>query len=459
MSNFLAIATVTATLRGVLNSAVGASVPGATATHVSPGDSNNGLPDPAGVNIYLYEVTPNAALKNSDLPTRARDGSIMQRPRVALDLHYLLSFYGDEASLVPQRVLGSVARTLHAQPLLSRELIQSTVDSLPDLAGSDLADELELVKFAPISLSLEELSRLWSVFLQTRYRLSVVYLASVVLIEGTETPSTVLPVKDRNIFIRPSLEGATRPPISPDELPGLQLWLKTDAGVTYDSDGVSLWADQSGIDNHAIQSNADFRPAFVAHGLGSKPVLRFDGTDDYLAIQNLSYTASGAINGITVCALVRSDFDDPQIVTSFDNDEYWRFALNDDAAPNLNIGWDTTASAGGPHDLQSPASYTDGNWHLVCGWFSAGASPDKQIFVDGEQVASATNAHGGNALGTGTTRFGFIGVGSEADVFNGTRSPPFFLHGDVAEILIYHHALSNDERRQLERYFVDRYRS
>jgi hypothetical protein len=279
-----------------------------------------------------------------------------------------------------------------------------------------------------------------------------------VLIEGTETPRTVLPVQERNIFVMPSLDGATQPPISPDELPGLQLWLESDAGITYDSDGVSLWADQSGTDNHAVQTDADLRPAFVAHGLGSKPVLRFDGADDYLAIQNLRYEASGAITDITVCALVRSDSDDLQIIASFDSDEYWRLALNDDAAENLNIGWDTRASAGGPHVLQSPASYTDGNWHLVCGWFSAGASPDKQIFVDGEQVASA-NAHGGNALGRGTTRFGFIGVGSEADVFDGVKSPTSFLRGDVAEILIYHRALSDDERRQLERYFVDRYRS
>jgi len=290
----------------------------------------------------------------------------------------------------------------------------------------------------------------------------MVYTAGVVLIEGTEAPSTVLPVQERNIFVMPSLDGATQPPISPDELPGLQLWLKSDAGITYDSDGVSRWADQSGTtENHAVQDEPAFRPAFVAHGLGSKPVLRFDGTDDYLAIENLSYPAGTAIADITVCALVRSDFDDLQIIASFDRDEYWRLALKDDAATNLNIGWDTSDSAGGTDDLRSPASYTDGNWHLVCGWFSAAASPaDKQIFLDGEQVASAPNAHLGNALGSGgATRFGFIGVGSAADVFNGTRSPLFFLRGDIAEILIYHHALSDDERRQLERYFVDRYRS
>lgn len=462
MSNFLAVATVTATLRDVLDKAAkdGATA-AAMATHLSPGNSSTGLPM-SGVNIYLYEVTPNVGLRNSDLPTRTRDGSVMQRPRIALDLHYLLSFYGDEQSLEPQRILGSVARTLHAQPLLTRKNIQDAVASLPDLSKSDLADELELVKFTPMSLSLEELSRLWSVFLQTSYRLSMVYTASVVLIEKEETPRTVLPVEKRTISVMPSLEGAAQPPISPDELLDLQLWLKSDTGVTYDSNGVELWADQSGNDNNAKQSDVlevDIRPAFVAHGLGGKPVLRFDGDDDYLAIQNLNYAGSGAISEITVCALVRSDSEEmpkPQIIASFDSAKFWQLALRDDG----KIGWDTNDSTGGPHELESTDSYTDGNWHLVCGWFNHLATPDKQIFVDGEQVASAT-AHGGNELGSIDTRFGFIGVGSEADAEDGDiKTPPsFYLRGDVAEILIYNRALTIVERQQLERYFVDRYRS
>ena len=87
---------------------------------------------------------------------------------MALDLHYLLSFHGDEAKLEPQRLLGSVARTLHAHPVLTREMIQDTLQDplFGFLAGSDLADQVEPVKFTPSFLSLEELSKLWSVFLR-----------------------------------------------------------------------------------------------------------------------------------------------------------------------------------------------------------------------------------------------------------------------------------------------------
>ena len=208
MSNFLAIATVTATMQTLLQAAIGVDVAGATATTVRPDGSDNGLP-PRGLNIYLYQVTPNGAWRNSDLPTRSSDGRQVQRPRVALDLHYLLTFYGTENTLEPQRVLGSAARTLHAQPLLTREQIlatqQAAVNNDPNhfLRDSDLADEVELVKFMPLSLSLEELSKLWSVFFQTAYTLSMAYLATTVLIEPTLSFQQPLPVRVRNITAFP----------------------------------------------------------------------------------------------------------------------------------------------------------------------------------------------------------------------------------------------------------------
>lgn len=202
MSNYLAVATVTAGLVQTLQPAVETDVAGAQVTTVRPDTTGDGTPT-VGVNLYLYQVTPNAAWRNADLPTRSSNGDLVQRPRAALDLHYLLTFYGDENQLEPQRVLGSVVRTLHARPVLTRQAIRDTMSANPVLAESDLADEVELVKFTPIALSLEELSKLWSVFFQTPYTLSVAYQGTVVLIESEDTPRTVLPVRRRNLYVRP----------------------------------------------------------------------------------------------------------------------------------------------------------------------------------------------------------------------------------------------------------------
>src|SRR5215212_8560251 len=229
MSNFLAVATVTATLSRALTTAVAADVPGATVTTLRPDDSTNGTPA-TGVNIYLYQVAPNAAWRNTELPTRRDDGGLIRRPRVALDLLFLISFYGSEVQLEPQRLLGSVVRMLHTRPVLTRQMIREAISDPNNafLATSNLDEEVEQIKLTPSSLSLEELSKLWSVFFQVPYTLSVVYQASVVLIEPDAPLQEALPVRERNVytlpFRQPTIEqimsqaGAERPILAGDQL-------------------------------------------------------------------------------------------------------------------------------------------------------------------------------------------------------------------------------------------------
>jgi hypothetical protein len=200
MSNHLAIATVTAALRDVVFSAVSVDVAGADVTMVRPDGAGSGVPT-TGVNIFLYQVTPSAAARNEDLATRGADGTLLRRPRVGLDLHYLLTFYGPEAQLIPQRLLGSAARVLHAKPVLTRPQVTGSVAARAFLAGSNLSADVELVKFTQLPLTLEELSKLWSVFFQTQYALSVAYQGTVVLIESEDSFTTPLPVRLRNLYL------------------------------------------------------------------------------------------------------------------------------------------------------------------------------------------------------------------------------------------------------------------
>lgn len=205
MSNFRAIATVTATLQRVLQDAIYSDVAGSTVSTLKPTEAASAALPASRVNVYLYSATQNPHRSNLDLPTRRPDGGLAQRPQVALDLNYLLSFYGDDATLEPQRLLGSVVAFLHSQPLITRPQIEAVVQdaSKPFLAQSDLANQPELVRFTPLPMSLEELSRLWSVMLQTEYVLSVVYRASVVLIEPQLSPQPALPARAFNLAAIP----------------------------------------------------------------------------------------------------------------------------------------------------------------------------------------------------------------------------------------------------------------
>ena len=209
MSNSLAVAMVTAALRRILGEALvgvpAGGVENARVTTLRPDMLADVDGDARGINVFLFKVSANGAWTGADLPTRRPDGTVLTRPQQALNLHYLLTFSGDEAALEPQRMLGVAVSTLAAQPVLSRELVLRTIER--DLADdpttweqfSDLADQIDVVRFTLLPLNLEELSKLWSTFIQSPYRLSATYQASVVLLDRDLTPQPALPVLTRGI--------------------------------------------------------------------------------------------------------------------------------------------------------------------------------------------------------------------------------------------------------------------
>ncbi|QOV40055.1 DUF4255 domain-containing protein [Streptomyces ferrugineus] len=215
MSNALAIAHVTQALALLLASNVGPEFD--EAVKVEPHKPPTEPPDHPTLNVFLYQVTPNTSLRNNDLPTRAADGTLLKRPAAALDLHFLISAYGDETKLVGQRLIGSVVRTLHEIPILPKDVVEQAGE-LPHLAGSDLAEAAQRVRFTPTVMDIDETSKLWGMLHQTPYALSVVYQAALVFIDGRETPAPAKPVERHTVRVLPfGAPGAPVPPGSPAE--------------------------------------------------------------------------------------------------------------------------------------------------------------------------------------------------------------------------------------------------
>ncbi|MFI2211455.1 DUF4255 domain-containing protein [Streptomyces sp. NPDC020141] len=211
MSNALAVATVTQALALLIESSLGPEMDIAVKveTRRPPAEP----PAEPTVNVFLYQVAPNASMRHQDLPTRSGDGSLLKRPAAPLDLHYLISAYGEEAELVGQRLIGCVVRTLHEVPVLPRELIE-LAEERPYLAGGDLSRSPQRVRFTPTAMDVDETSKLWGMLHQTPYTLSVAYQASLVLVEGRERPAEPRPVERRTVRVRPVGAGA---PDSPRE--------------------------------------------------------------------------------------------------------------------------------------------------------------------------------------------------------------------------------------------------
>ncbi|MEU0372738.1 Pvc16 family protein [Streptomyces sp. NPDC006283] len=210
MSNALALATVTQALAILIESSLGPEMDIAVKVETRKPPAEPPL-EPT-INVFLYQVTPNASMRHVDLPTRGPDGSLRKRPAAALDLHYLISAYGEEAELVGQRLIGCVVRTLHETPVLPQELIELAAER-PYLAGSDLAASAQRVRFSPTVMDVDETSKLWGMLHQTPYSLSVAYQASLVLVEGRERPVPAKPVAERTVRVLPF--GAPGAPVPP----------------------------------------------------------------------------------------------------------------------------------------------------------------------------------------------------------------------------------------------------
>jgi Pvc16 N-terminal domain/IPT/TIG domain len=220
MSNPTAIGAVTAAfgqlLLGVLEDH---NLVGANVTNVPP-DVANAAEDGRRLNLFLYEITPNLGWTNMDLPFRGSNGDFVQQPMLAVDLHYLLTAYGEsDDPLDAQHLLGHAMSVVHDRSVLSPGDIATAIAALsaydPFLHDADLADQIEPVRIAPQGLSHDEMSKLWTAF-STNYRLSVGYQASVVLIQRPKRHRSALPVQTRRVdvtpFVTPSIEELTPSP-------------------------------------------------------------------------------------------------------------------------------------------------------------------------------------------------------------------------------------------------------
>lgn len=185
MSNALAIAAVTATLRNLLHGAIQPLASGAQVT-VRPLDRARENMTVNSVNLFLYNAGPDAAWRNADLP--GVNPGELANPPLALTLSYLVTSYSQtDDNTVSHRLLGGAMSALNQAPLLDPAAIQAA------LPGNDLYLQAERVKVTPDSLDIEEISKLWTAF-QTNYRISAAYSVSAVLIQNPVGAAAPLPV-------------------------------------------------------------------------------------------------------------------------------------------------------------------------------------------------------------------------------------------------------------------------
>lgn len=180
MTDFRAIGAVSSSIRELLE----AEMESATiAVTVAPPDIEVTTVSGKRINLFLYKIDENGSLKNMDLPGQGHPAAY-GRPPLSLDLHYLVTAYGDneEDQVEAHQLLGDAMRVLHDHAVI----LGAALDPA-------LRNEVEHVKLYLEPLSLEEISKIWSA-LTKPMRASSSYLVTVVQIENLQPRKYSRPV-------------------------------------------------------------------------------------------------------------------------------------------------------------------------------------------------------------------------------------------------------------------------
>jgi hypothetical protein len=266
MSSALALAAVTTALQTGLQFLYNSSVLGTVnVAAIAPDlvESTYGIGTGANpvVNLFLHQVTPNAAWRNIDLPSLAADGSTrLKNPPLALDLHYLLTAYASQ-NAEAEALLGYAVLMLHENPILPRAVISDLLATLSNttynnaLKNAGVSAQIEMIKIAPATLGREEMAWLWTA-LKADYRPTFPFQASVVLMRNDNPAAYSLPVLTRNIVVQAGGVAqllAVRPPY--DQSPVI-------AGDTVVITGISLnGASAIVLTNPVTNVSYQFAPA------------------------------------------------------------------------------------------------------------------------------------------------------------------------------------------------------
>lgn len=208
---------------------------------------------------------------------------------------------------------------------------------------------------------------------------------------------------------------------------GLKLWVRADAGVATSSGNVSTWADQSGNNNNATMQTASRQPALVGGALNSKPVIRFNGSQS-LYLTNL-------LQPSTFTVFVAGKNNNPT--------DSFSMILGPAKAVNNQLRWQngTQALFVGNGNSMPVITSTIGNTRIYHALSARYNGSQMSVYRDGNFVSS-------HPLSTnGSWDLDQIGA------WYGEH----FLQGDIAKILFYNTAISDNDRNSVNSYLKAKY--
>ena len=218
----------------------------------------------------------------------------------------------------------------------------------------------------------------------------------------------------------------------PDELGAfLALWLDAEdaASITLNGSTVSQWNDKSGNARHVSQATAASQPTYTLNGLNGKPVLTFDGIDDFMSVPDFNNAVSLALIGSGGGAAA---------------------ALISGAAPALfSPAWNTNGASiqyrGRTDTTVRQVSFGGASTNFSIGFTSLDAA-NSEVRLSGNGGAQTSFSQTINSADTTINTLGRD--------FQGAQQ---FANGRIAEIVVASSLLSTGNRQKLEGYLAHKW--
>lgn len=157
------------------------------------------------LNVFLFKIEENQAYKNYSLPVRNANGIFVNTPVLGLNLQYVLTAYAKDDNIAEShKFLSGAMQILNEQSgLVKNDIDAATATPENSIKENILLEQKEAIKFSFKPYSLDDMSKLWSMF-QTKYRLSAVYEASVVILRSDVNILPTIPVTEPSLTVTPT---------------------------------------------------------------------------------------------------------------------------------------------------------------------------------------------------------------------------------------------------------------
>lgn len=249
------------------------------------------------------------------------------------------------------------------------------------------------------------------------------------------------------------------PIFQPTDISGLFSWYKSHSLDVSMSGVITYWQDSSGSGNHVsfvFPSSNNTCPVYVPEQINGYPVVRFDGSNDYLAGTG-DYFSNLPVSSLTSFVVYKSNSNSKQVIFANDNDDVGSPTLG--AKNNFILGINSTNNVSGLYfgwgKDKGVTIYTEDSSGIQIPNSQWYVRSDRWRITDNEFIfgLNGTDFSGSYATSMSQSINNRLKIGATVSL----GYPENFFYGDIAEIAAYSRRLNELEVSEITNYLLYKY--